>query len=368
MRLPSKGGRILCTGLRKASKFVKPCEGFARRQLYNKEMRRIASLALLSALIITACGEQHGPAVGPGNVVASVPIAQLSFNPAAIVGGQSGEGTITLSGAAPAGGVGIVLSSTDAAAAVPASVSVPAGAVSATFTVTTRAVTSTTEVTIGATAGSSTHSTVLRVSPAGPRLVGFAVDPSVGGGQTSSAAVEIDAPAPGGGAQVSVSASNGTARVPSLVTIPAGAVRATFSIPTQAVTSVVQIVFTASYGGATLEQSMMVRPAAMRSFEVRPFSIIGGSPATATLTLDVAAPAEGTIITLMSNTEFAVVPEAVRVPGGSASVTFTIITKPVGGAGYATFRATLGSETLRAILYLLPGGSLPLPEYSRRPD
>jgi hypothetical protein len=65
-------------------------------------------------------------------------LQSLSLNPTTVVGGNNSQGTVTLAGAAPAGGVAVALSSGDTAwAQVPPSVTVPAGSASATFTITT---------------------------------------------------------------------------------------------------------------------------------------------------------------------------------------------------------------------------------------
>src|SRR5262249_51708292 len=69
-------------------------------------------------------------------------LSSLSLAPSTVTGGDTSVGTVTLAGAAPAGGVLVALSSTNTSAAtVPASVTVPAGATSATFTVSTSPVT-----------------------------------------------------------------------------------------------------------------------------------------------------------------------------------------------------------------------------------
>ena len=107
-------------------------------------------------------------------------VATVSVNPTMVVGGSSSTGTVTLSGAAPAGGVAVTLSSTNTAAAtVPASVSVSAGAASATFTVTTNSVTSTASVVISGTYNGTQSSTLLvtpAVSGGGSGMQQFASD------------------------------------------------------------------------------------------------------------------------------------------------------------------------------------------------
>ena len=73
------------------------------------------------------------------------------------------NGKVTLSGAAPAGGLVVTLSSNSAAATVPASITVPAGATDATFQVTTAAVSTPTAVHVTANAGSASVTDTLKV-------------------------------------------------------------------------------------------------------------------------------------------------------------------------------------------------------------
>jgi hypothetical protein len=61
-----------------------------------------------------------------------------------VTGGAASQGTVTLTSPAPAGGFAVSLSSGNAAATVPAGVSVAQGATSATFAIATSAVTAST--------------------------------------------------------------------------------------------------------------------------------------------------------------------------------------------------------------------------------
>ena len=101
--------------------------------------------------------------VTPG---ASTPtLSAISLNPSSIVGGNTSQGTVTLTSAAPSGGKVVSLSSSDTVvAAVPSSVTVAAGSASATFSVSTNAVTASTPVTVSGTAG-ATRSATLSVTP-----------------------------------------------------------------------------------------------------------------------------------------------------------------------------------------------------------
>ena len=92
--------------------------------------------------------------------------ASLTLNPASVTGAATSTATVTLSAAAPSGGTAVTLASSNAAASVPASITVPAGATSATFTVTTKAVTASTTATISAAAGGPTKTAALSITPA----------------------------------------------------------------------------------------------------------------------------------------------------------------------------------------------------------
>ena len=91
-------------------------------------------------------------------------VSSLELNPTSVVGGtQSSTGTVTLSGPAPAGGAQVLLSSSNAAARVPTSVTVPAGATSATFTVNTSMVLVTTSANISASYNGTTRTATLTI-------------------------------------------------------------------------------------------------------------------------------------------------------------------------------------------------------------
>jgi len=111
-----------------------------------------------------------GAAPPPGTVT----LTSLTLNPSTVTSGNSSQGTVTLTGAAPGGGVVVSLSDDSTNATTPASVTVPAGATSATFTVTTTGVTVTTPVTVSAVA-SVTRTATLTLNPpptpAAPTLV-----------------------------------------------------------------------------------------------------------------------------------------------------------------------------------------------------
>src|SRR6185369_12731608 len=94
-------------------------------------------------------------------------LSAVSVSPTSVVGGNTAQGTITLTSGAPSGGAVVTLSSANTSVvSVPASVTVAAGASSATFGVNTSSVTANTGVTITATYGGVSRTTTLTVTPA----------------------------------------------------------------------------------------------------------------------------------------------------------------------------------------------------------
>ena len=103
----------------------------------------------------------------PQGTTVSAALSAVSVNPTSVVGGNSSQGTVTLTAAAPSGGFAVTLADDSSAASVPPSVTVAQGATSAAFTITTIGVSASTPVTITAGAGSVTRTTTLTVMPPG---------------------------------------------------------------------------------------------------------------------------------------------------------------------------------------------------------
>ncbi|HLV79890.1 MAG TPA: protease pro-enzyme activation domain-containing protein, partial [Chthonomonadaceae bacterium] len=124
-------------------------------------------------------------ALGQGSVSASLTITPLlssvKVSPASVTGGQNATGTIHLLAPAPSNGAVITLKSSNAAASVPASITIPAGATSATFPITTSAVSALVSVKISATHGAAVKTTNLKVEPIGVSSLTLTPSTVVGG-------------------------------------------------------------------------------------------------------------------------------------------------------------------------------------------
>lgn len=190
-------------------------------------------------------------------------IYSLTLNPTSVTGGgpQPSIGTVMLSGLAPAGGAQVALSSNSASASIPASVVVPAGSTTATFTISTSAVATSTVITFTASSGGTSKSASLTLTPSLlPTVSSLTLNPTsvVGGVQSSTGTVTLSGPAPAGGAQVTLSSSDGSASVPASVTVPAGSNSATFAVNTSIVLISTSATISASYNSTTQTASLGV--------------------------------------------------------------------------------------------------------------
>ena len=141
------------------------------------------------------------------------------------------------------------------------------GATSATFAIATAAVTTTTATSIVAAYGGVTRTASFTVNapvappPSAPALASLAIAPaSVAGGATAIGTVTLDRAAASGGASVALASSDAAiASVPASVTVPAGAVSATFNVRTYATKKNRTPTISASYGGVTKTFSLVVK-------------------------------------------------------------------------------------------------------------
>ncbi len=278
----------------------------------------------------------------------------LTFDPPSVNGGDSSQGTVTLAGPAPKGGLVVTLTSSDPAVQVPASVTVPAGSASATFPVTTNSVPQKVVATITATANGGTATGPLTVLA--PNLERMSLTPqTLPGGQTATGMLVLTLPAPAGGAVVTLKTDNPAATVPATATIPAGATTTTFTVTTTAVPKTLVATITASFAGLDQMARLEIRSARISGVAVAPASLTGGAPAVGTVTLDspVAVPA-GLVVSLSSSDPAAILPATVLVPLGAVTATFPVTTAVVPAPVVDTLTATLDGISKTTSLTIQP--------------
>jgi hypothetical protein len=126
-------------------------------------VRGINSAGVAGPWSVTRRFTAQAPSPGPAALSA------LTLSPTSVVGGNSAQGTVTLTSAAPSGGAIVTLSSSNTAVAtVPASVTIAGGATSATFTIPTQTVTASSSVTISAAYGGVSKTATLTVTAQPP--------------------------------------------------------------------------------------------------------------------------------------------------------------------------------------------------------
>jgi len=177
----------------------------------------------------------------------------LSINPTSVIGGNgNATGRVTLGAPAPPAGmpVAITVVGADPAVSVPASVTVPGGSTFVTFTITTNSVATTHNVVIHATVGLNVASATLQVQPNGVLSITF-IPSVVKGLQSTTMTVYLQAPAPAGGAVVTINRGGNPsiANIPLSVTIPEFTDHASFTIPTRKVSRTLATQVTATYNG-----------------------------------------------------------------------------------------------------------------------
>ena len=184
----------------------------------------------------------------------------VTLNPTSTTGTNGSTGTVTLAAPTSTDTSIALASGIPGIASVPASVVVPAGSTSATFPISTVAVSTTTTVTITASAGGVTKSADLTVlAPAGASLSALTVSPaSVAGGASATGTATLNAPAPSGGALVTLSSNNSVATVPTGITIPAGSTSATFTVTTTTTSASTPVTLSGTFGGTTQTATLTV--------------------------------------------------------------------------------------------------------------
>ena len=316
----------------------------------------ISTSAVSISTPVTLTGTTAGVSQSTTLTVTPATLSRVAVSPSTVNGGATSICTVTLTGAAGAGGASIAVSSNSPSANVPATVTVPAGSSTTTFTITTSSVTASTIATITGSLAGVTQSATLTISPSG--LEGFSINPtSVQGGTSATGTVTLFAAAPTGGTKITLSSSNSSATVPGSVTVAAGATTASFNISTSAVSTLTTSTLTASLLGAPQTAILTITPgtgSTLLSVSFSPATVAGGTTSTGTVTLSGNAPAGGTTVNLSTNSSSVSLPPSVLVQAGSSSATFVVNTKAVSTSITVVVVAKSGTVSVSGSLVIQP--------------
>ena len=137
--------------------------------------------------------------------------------------------------------------------------------------------------------------------------------------------VTLSSASPAAGVVLALSSNNLNLTVPASITVPAGALSASFSATTTGISSDQSAVITAAANGFTQSATLALSAAAnLTSLACNPASLPTGKSATCTVTLSKAAPAAGAVVSLSGGTTALSIPTSVTIAGGTASATFAV--------------------------------------------
>jgi hypothetical protein len=281
--------------------------------------------------------------------------ATLALTTNAFYSGNTTWVQIQLSGAAPAAGAVINLTSSNPAAApVPASVNMPGNTAWMQFQIQAGQVTSTTPVTLTATLNSGQASVQFNVLPPSLKAITLNAGTISGGAQVGAIAM-LNGQAPAGGAVVDFSSDSPSAMPPALATIPAGDSSVSISIPTNQVAANTVANISATWNGTTVQSPLTITPQGQpASIALSPASVTGQAGSFATVTMATAATTDQIFQVSSSNPAAAGVPNSVLIPAGSTHGGITINTAQVSTQTLVTISVSGGGVTRSATLTLNP--------------
>ncbi|MGA2600863.1 MAG: PKD domain-containing protein, partial [Bryobacteraceae bacterium] len=271
----------------------------------------------LGSATITASATNYTTATQSTQVTATVTVTPLS-----LVVGNTANMTLTLSAAAPTGGITVSLGSSDTSVAtVPATATFLSGSKTTTVPVTALAVGTSTMDASNPTGIADATGTVT-VNP--PGIISIPSTPTVGLKTSTSFPITLLTPAPTGGVTLTLSSSNTSMATvsPASITIAAGGVSPSVQ-PTITGANIGSANITVSAPNYTTSTATAQVTGTLTSITPASPLIYGTATQTFTLTLSTTAPTGGITLNLSSsNTSVATVPATVTIPANASTVTF----------------------------------------------
>lgn len=303
-----------------------------------------------TAQVVTLTATARGlTRTGSFTVVPPV-VSAITVTPAAITGGQTISGTVSLDGRAPNGGTSVALADNSPSVSSPASVTVLAGQSSATFSAPTLAVMGQTTATLTASVGSVSRTTTVTLLP--PPLAvttlrygGFRVS-----GLVNTFTIGINSLAPSGGAIIQLALAGPTGLNRTADTIPAGQTERFHSFRMPTTTADAPFTVTASIGDATKTHVDTLRASRIVSATLADTAVAGTRPL---MRLDLDGIALGTgPVTVTTDNPAVEYRGSAQVSGQSLSL--VLLTNPVTVRTPVRVTATLAGSTATKSITIVP--------------
>lgn len=279
-------------------------------------------------------------------IVPPVTPSQVGCSPASVAAPGTSNCTVTLSGAAPAGGLAIALVSDQSSVTVPVSVTAPAGATAVSFTATAGSILTdgAANLTASANGGSATFSLGL-VAP--PRVSSLSCTPAtLTAGGSATCTVTLTKAALPAGQTVSVTSTDAALTTPGSVTVGAGSSTAQFSAAAGTIPLDCTAVVRAEANGASASASInLVAALQVTNLACSPSTINTPGTASCTVTLSGIAPAGGASILMSSSHASLTVPSPLSVPAGSSSASAVVTAAAVSAGETVSVTASYGASS-----------------------
>jgi hypothetical protein len=324
----------------------------------------------VSVITKTAILHVHTPFVSEVSLAPRRAMDPLDRSRTSRTGGLPATAVVTLNGAAPSGGAGVLLSSSNPALAqLPANLDVPANETKQSFVIATSPVNEPAEVTITGQRNPFNAKTLqLTLTPAD--LLDLEMNPATvtGGGDNGAAVIVLNAPAGSAGARVDVSSERPEVAQlrHSSVVVPGGATQHTTSVNTAPVSSPVVVTFRASRNGIVKTAALTVVPAVIDRVHLNPTSLTGGAASSGMVVLTGPAPAGYAVNVSSSHPSVAQVsPSRVEFAQGAEQASFNISTTGVSNQTNVTITASGPQNSKSATLTVKPS---PTPAPAQLPN
>ncbi len=324
--------------------------------------------AATGSLTITSNAPAGGTAVvtlsGTGDAAPGV-LNGLFCNRSTIVGAGTDSCTVSLTAAAPAGGLTVNLSSSNTALTVPATVTVPAGNTNAFFTATATAVTASATANLTASAGTVSKIFAIQLQAQSPGLSVSTGTLNFGDVTLNTTSTQPVTLISSGSSAVTVNSGTltGTGFTMSGATFPltlnpgqSVTLQVSFDPTTAgAATGLITIASNATGNGTTLinlSGNGQSAAGVLSSLTCNNRTLTGTSTDVCTVTMSAAAPAGGQVVTLSSNSSSVTIPASVTVPAGATTAGFNAAVAAVTSTTTATLTASAGGSTKTFTLQL----------------
>ena len=261
--------------------------------------------------------------------------------PPAVVGGQQIPFKVDLTEAAPYGGVKVALTSDNPLVTVPATLAIPGYSGSRSLVLTSPTVTAQSPVNLTGILNRTLANASVILSPTVKSL-------------TMPASVVGGMPIPGFVNMYGITALDTTVKVtaslasPVNVTVYKGFSSWNYQQPTQSVLVNTNLAVTATLLSITRTSMIVLLPPTLKTLDFNNYVVVGPAPVTASLTIDVGAPAGMKATLASSDTSVATVPATVTFAKDSKTATFTISTKAQTQSKFATISATFNGKKLES--------------------